>query len=136
MPQTFWCTPFNWRHRLTYLKQKDGPLVEGLLEQNMGSLNAYCGLKSIKLNDLMVVMIRDFINQQKPIKCIQTLLFWKVVYTVVKYLFYRRIQACIQPYTAKFAKNGQFCKRTKSPQKHRQNAGERDAFGSALQQRW
>ena len=53
---------------LTYLKETDGLSVEGISEQNMGSLNVYCGLKSIKLNDLMVVMIRDFINQQSTDK--------------------------------------------------------------------
>ena len=34
----------------------------------MGYLNAYCGLKSINLNDLMLVLIQDFINQQSTDK--------------------------------------------------------------------
>ena len=53
---------------LTYLKETDGLLVEGLSERNMGYLNAYCSLKSINLNDLMLVLIQDFINQQNPYK--------------------------------------------------------------------
>jgi len=53
---------------LTYLKETTGLLVEGLLEQNMGYLNAYCGLKSINLNDLVAVLIQDFIEQQITVK--------------------------------------------------------------------
>ena len=48
---------------LTYLKQTTGLLVEGLLEQNMGYLNAYCGLKSINLNDLLAVLIHDWFGK-------------------------------------------------------------------------
>ena len=39
-------------------------MVEGILAQNGGHLNAYCGLKSINLNDLVAVLIQDFIEQQ------------------------------------------------------------------------
>ena len=53
---------------MTYLKEAEGILVEGISEQNMGYLTAYCGLKSINLNDLMVVLIQDFIKQQSTDK--------------------------------------------------------------------
>ena len=43
-------------------------MVEGISEQNMGHLNAYCGLKSINLNDLVAVLIQDFIEQQNTDK--------------------------------------------------------------------
>ena len=59
---------FNQRHVLTYLKETEGLLVEGISGQNMGYLNAYCSLKSINLNDLMLVLIQDFINQQSTDK--------------------------------------------------------------------
>ena len=38
-------------------------LVEGIWEQNMGYLNACCGLKFINLNDLVAVLIQDFISK-------------------------------------------------------------------------
>ena len=59
---------FDQRHVLTYLKETDGLLVEGISGQNMGYLNAYYSLKSINLNDLMLVLIQDFINQQSTDK--------------------------------------------------------------------
>ena len=59
---------FDQRHILTYLKETNGLLVEGISEQNMGYLNAYCSLKSINVNDLMVVLIQDFIKQQSTDK--------------------------------------------------------------------
>ena len=43
-------------------------MVEGILAQNGGYLNAYCGLKSINLNDLVAVLIQDFIEQQNTDK--------------------------------------------------------------------
>ena len=59
---------FDQRHMLTYLKQTDGLLVEGVSEQSMGYLNAYCGLKSINLNDLVAVLIQAFFEQQNTDK--------------------------------------------------------------------
>ena len=59
---------FDQRHVLTYLKETEGLLIEGISGQNMGYLNAYCSLKSINLNDLMLVLIQDFINQQSTDK--------------------------------------------------------------------
>ena len=53
---------------LTYLKETEGLLVESISGQNRGYLNAYCSLKSINLNDLMLVLIQDFINQQSTDK--------------------------------------------------------------------
>ena len=47
----------------TYLKETNGLLVEGISEQNMGYLNAYCGLKSINLNDLVAVLIHDWFGK-------------------------------------------------------------------------
>ena len=38
--------------------------VEGILAQNRGYLNAYYGLKFLNLNDLVAVLIQDFIEQQ------------------------------------------------------------------------
>ena len=59
---------FDQRHVLTYLKDTTGLLVEGISEQNRGYLEAYCSLKSIKLDDLIGGLIQDFINQQNPDK--------------------------------------------------------------------
>ena len=59
---------FDQRHTLTSLKQTDGLLVEGVSAQNRGYLNAYCGLKSINLNDLVAVLIQAFIEQQNTDK--------------------------------------------------------------------
>jgi len=42
--------------------------VEGILAQNRGYLNAYYGLKFLNLNDLVAVLIQDFIEQQNPVK--------------------------------------------------------------------
>ena len=56
------------RHVLTYLKETERFIVEGISEQNMGYLEAYCSLKSINLNDLMLVLIQDFIKQQNTDK--------------------------------------------------------------------
>ena len=55
---------FDQRRVLTYLKETEGFIVEGISEQNMEYLEAYCSLKSINLNDLMLVLIQDFIKQQ------------------------------------------------------------------------
>ena len=42
--------------------------VEGVSAQNIGYLNAYFGLKFLNLNDLVAVLIQDFIEQQNPVK--------------------------------------------------------------------
>ena len=59
---------FDQRHTLTSLKQTDELLVEGISEQSIGYLNVCCGLKSINLNDLVAVLIQDFIEQQITVK--------------------------------------------------------------------
>ena len=59
---------FDQHQVFTYLKKTTGLLIEGISEQNMGHLNAYCGLKSINLNDLVAVLIQDFIEQQNTDK--------------------------------------------------------------------
>ena len=42
-------------------------MVESISEQR-GYLNAYDGLKFLNLNDLVAVLIQDFIEQQNPVK--------------------------------------------------------------------
>ena len=42
--------------------------VEGVSAQNRRNLNAYFGLKFLNLNDLVAVLIQDFINQQSTDK--------------------------------------------------------------------
>ena len=42
--------------------------VEGVSAQNRRYLNAYGGLKFLNLNDLVAVLIQDFIEQQNPVK--------------------------------------------------------------------
>ena len=59
---------FDQRRVLTYLKETTGLLVEGVSAQNRGYLNAYCGLRSINLNDLVAVLIQAFIEQQNTDK--------------------------------------------------------------------
>ena len=42
--------------------------LEGVSAQNRRYLNAYFGLKFLNLNDLVAVLIQDFIEQQNPVK--------------------------------------------------------------------
>ena len=50
-------------HRVDLPEKTYGLLVEGILFQNMGYLNAYCNLKTQKISDLVSVLIQEFISK-------------------------------------------------------------------------
>lgn len=59
---------FENRHVLAYMKASNALMIEGVSEQNVDFLEAYCSLNSIEISDLLKHLIGEFISQQNTPK--------------------------------------------------------------------